>query len=201
MKLIKKASGKRKKKNPIEIFNKDQARMIIDRIKMIGDISYRVMLLIPFFTGMRYSEIKALNKKNIDLKNRIIVVKEKQTQSDKNPIDTLKTNASKRKIPILRDFLPIIEQFIRQSESDYIIKNIISYKILTKLRIKISKELQIPFRYHDARHYFASLLINYKYDFKTIQTILGHEDIRFTFNVYGHIIDTFKAEEFDRIQF
>jgi len=198
--LINKNNWKKTIKNKIELFDKNQARIIIDRIKQVNDNSYRVILLSPFFTGMRYSELKALNKKNIDLKNRIIYVKEKQTPDDLNPIDTLKTDSAKRKIPILKEFFPIIESFIEETKNEYIFSNI-NYKKLSNLRRKLVKELNIPFRFHDGRHFFASLLINNRYDFKTIQTLMGHADIRMTFNTYGHIIDTLKAEDFDRINF
>lgn len=197
---INKTHWKKAHKTKIELFNKAQARIIIERIKQIQDNSYRVMMLSPFFTGMRYSEIKALNKKNIDLINRIIHVKEKQTPDDKNPLNKLKTNAANRKIPILSEYLTILKEYIANETNDYIFANI-NYKTLSNLRRKLSKELRIPFRFHDGRHFFASLLINNKFDFKTIQTILGHEDISFTFNVYGHIIDELNATDFDRIKF
>ena len=38
------------------------------------------------------------------------------------------------------------------------------------------------------RHFFASMLIENNKSAKYIQTVMGHEDIEMTFNVYGHLI-------------
>jgi integrase len=41
--------------------------------------------------------------------------------------------------------------------------------------------------YH-LRHFYASVLIANRKDLKTIQTLMGHEDIKTTLNVYGHLL-------------
>ena len=41
--------------------------------------------------------------------------------------------------------------------------------------------------YH-LRHFYASVLIAKRKDPKTIQTLMGHEDIKTTLNVYGHLL-------------
>ncbi len=43
------------------------------------------------------------------------------------------------------------------------------------------------FRYHDLRHYFASLLIASGCDVKTVQARLRHKSATTTLNVYGHL--------------
>ena len=43
------------------------------------------------------------------------------------------------------------------------------------------------FRFHDLRHYFASLLIGAGLDIKTVQTRLRHASATTTLNVYGHM--------------
>ncbi|HXB49903.1 MAG TPA: tyrosine-type recombinase/integrase [Streptosporangiaceae bacterium] len=43
------------------------------------------------------------------------------------------------------------------------------------------------FRYHDLRHYFASLLIASGCDVKTVQARMRHASATTTLNVYGHI--------------
>ena len=41
---------------------------------------------------------------------------------------------------------------------------------------------------YDLRHFYASVLIANRTDLKTIQTRMGHEDIKTTLNVYGHLL-------------
>lgn len=45
---------------------------------------------------------------------------------------------------------------------------------------------------YDLRHFFASMLIEERVNLKRIQNLMGHEDVKTTLNVYGHLIE--KAE-------
>src|SRR5579864_6705343 len=47
--------------------------------------------------------------------------------------------------------------------------------------------LPAGFRYHDLRHYFASLLIADGADVKTVQARLRHASAKTTLDTYGHI--------------
>ena len=42
---------------------------------------------------------------------------------------------------------------------------------------------------YDLRHFYASMLIDQRINLKRIQSLMGHEDIKTTLNVYGHLID------------
>jgi integrase len=55
-----------------------------------------------------------------------------------------------------------------------------------KARTKV-KGLPAGFRYHDLRHYFASLLIASEADVKTVQARLRHASSKTTLDTYGHI--------------
>jgi integrase len=43
------------------------------------------------------------------------------------------------------------------------------------------------FRFHDLRHYFASLLIGHGLDIKVVQTRLRHASVTTTLSTYGHL--------------
>jgi integrase len=47
--------------------------------------------------------------------------------------------------------------------------------------------LPAGFRYHDLRHYFASLLIAHGADVKTVQARLRHGSAKTTLDTYGHL--------------
>jgi integrase len=57
------------------------------------------------------------------------------------------------------------------------------------IRIARAKVAGLPegFRYHDARHYLASLLIAPGADVKTVQARLRHASARTTLDTYGHL--------------
>jgi integrase len=57
----------------------------------------------------------------------------------------------------------------------------------TRERASEVKGLPAGFRYHDLRHYFASLLIADGADVKTVQARLRHASAKTTLDTYGHI--------------
>ncbi|TXL75116.1 site-specific integrase [Vineibacter terrae] len=46
---------------------------------------------------------------------------------------------------------------------------------------------------YDLRHFYASMLIEQRTNLKRIQKLMGHEDIKTTLNIYGHLIE--RAEQ------
>ena len=50
---------------------------------------------------------------------------------------------------------------------------------------------------YSLRHFFASMLIDQNKSAKYIQTVMGHEDITLTYNVYGHLI---RKKETERLE-
>lgn len=66
--------------------------------------------------------------------------------------------------------------------------------LITKEKVKgeiVEKPKYVP--YH-LRHFYASALIASRKDPKTIQTLMGHEDIKTTLNVYGHLLKRVPAK-------
>jgi integrase len=55
----------------------------------------------------------------------------------------------------------------------------------------VEKPKYVPY---DLRHFYASVLIANRKDLKTIQTLMGHEDIKTTLNVYGHLLKRNESE-------
>lgn len=52
--------------------------------------------------------------------------------------------------------------------------------------------------YH-LRHFYASMLIENRVSLKRIQALMGHEDIKTTLNVYGHIINQVENKDANRV--
>lgn len=52
---------------------------------------------------------------------------------------------------------------------------------------RVDAGLPEAFRFHDLRHYFASLLIAAGLDVKVVQTRLRHGSATTTLNTYGHL--------------
>jgi len=54
-------------------------------------------------------------------------------------------------------------------------------------------------RFHDLRHTNATLLVQQKVDFKTLQKRLGHSDFNTTMNIYAHVADDLQRDATDKI--
>lgn len=60
--------------------------------------------------------------------------------------------------------------------------------LVTEIEEKGRKILLKRYTPYSLRHFFASMLIEKNKSLKYIQTVMGHESIKMTFDVYGHII-------------
>lgn len=59
--------------------------------------------------------------------------------------------------------------------------------------------LKPKFSPYDLRHFYASMLIERRTNLKRIQKLMGHEDIKTTLNVYGHLIEQHEADKEERV--
>jgi integrase len=58
--------------------------------------------------------------------------------------------------------------------------------VMRSARVKVAN-LPDGFRFHDLRHYFASLLIASGADVKVVQTRMRHASAKTTLDTYGHL--------------
>lgn len=111
------------------------------------------------------------------------------------PARPLKTKTSKTPVPVPAS---LIEQCSIQiaaygwhetlltGEDDRQLSTWAIERAMRKARSEV-KGLPAGFRYHDLRHYFASLLIADGADVKTVQARLRHASAKTTLDTYGHI--------------
>jgi integrase len=67
--------------------------------------------------------------------------------------------------------------------------------VFDSLFAEIKKSAGLPeVRFHDLRHFFASLLISQGFSPKYVCDQLGHSSIQMTFDTYGHLFPTAREE-------
>ena len=70
---------------------------------------------------------------------------------------------------------------------------------LVKIVEEDGEEIAKPkYKPYDLRHFYASMLIEKRVNLKRIQKLMGHEDIKTTLNVYGHLIERADGEREDQ---
>jgi integrase len=137
-------------------------------------------------------ELQALRWSDVDLGRSEIRV-ERSWDEKAGPVPP-ESAAGKRTVPVLavlRDFLDEHKLrtgrdgealvFGRDAETPFAPRT-------TGYRAKKAWKGRDPIGFHEARHVFASLLIDAGANPKAIQEYLGHSSIKMTFDVYGHLM-------------
>lgn len=160
------------------------------------DYRNKAMLEVMYATGLRVSELVSLEYSNIDLYNSIIRVKGKGKKERIVPIGEtasyyLKLYMENHRNNLLKKqnynelFLNNHGKPISRQGFNFILENI-------KVQTDIKKELT-P---HILRHSFATHLLEGGADLRSIQEMLGHENISTT-NIYTHVVNDILRENYD----
>ncbi|MGN0181403.1 MAG: tyrosine-type recombinase/integrase [Candidatus Ornithomonoglobus sp.] len=172
---------------------------------------YYEVIYILFHTGMRISEFCGLTLRDIDLKNRIINIDHQlqRTSDMKYVIESTKTNAGTRKIPITEDvaqcFMAIIEDR-EPPQREKFIDGYAGFLFYDKdgnplvamhwehrfnnmvKRYNEIYRVQMPnITPHICRHTYCSNMAKSGMNPKTLQYLMGHSDIGVTLNTYTHL--------------
>jgi integrase len=151
-------------------------------------------------TGMRKAELENLEWDDVDLEQRKIIIRRKESWQPKT---------GEREIPI-NDALYDLLQSIRQDnttrdQGNYVFCSKDGGKLRTKLReklIKIGQQAGIEnlTRLHTLRHTFASHLVMQGVDLPTVMKLMGHADIQTTM-IYAHLAPDHLADAVNKLTF
>lgn len=158
---------------------------------------WRLLVWLPFFTGLRPSEALGLTIDRIDFNKKEISV-DRQLSRDNTMVftDKLKTEASYRVIPLAGELERIIKEHIAAyglGPEGLLFHNrlgqILRYKDASVTFRKAARKIGMKERegMHVLRHTFASTLIQTGANVKAIQTLMGHSNIKETLDTYGHL--------------
>ena len=171
---------------------------------------YYEVIYILFHTGMRISEFCGLTISDIDLENNIVNIDHQlqRTSDMKYILDTTKTDAGTRKLPITQDvadcFRAILEDR-KKPRYEKMIKGHTGFLFLDKngnpevamhwqhrlnhmvKRYNDIYRVQTPnITPHVCRHTYCSNMAKSGMNPKTLQYLMGHSDISVTMNTYTH---------------
>ena len=177
-------------------------------LKVCKTYSYGIFALIMYYCGLRLSECSALQRCDIDLKNKILHVT-KAIESGNNNVKSPKTEAGVRDIPIPDEFIEYLIIILRdKNPDDYVItnsngkicngvylgkrwKNIVRLMDIEMgakvkrnkiIESKIAKDLT-PFC---LRHTFCTNLQRAGVPINVAKYLMGHEDLNMIAKIYAH---------------
>ena len=185
---------------------------------------YYEVVYILFHTGMRISEFCGLTLKDIDLENRTVNIDHQlqRTSDMRYIIETTKTDAGTRVLPITEDVAQMFQAIIEDRNASKVEKSIDGYSgflfyddngmPLVAMhwqhrfnhmvgRYNDIYRVQMPnITPHVCRHTYCSNMAKSGMNPKTLQYLMGHSDISVTMNVYTHIGFDDAEEELKRME-
>lgn len=208
-----------------EAITKDQMRKFL---KFVHDdnvyCKYYEVVYILFHTGMRISEFCGLTLKDVDLENRIINIDHQlqRTSDMRLIIESTKTNAGTRKLPMTEDVFRCFQAIVEDREKPRFEKMVDGYTGFLFLDKEGLPEVAMHWehrfnhmvkRYNDifrvqmpnitphvCRHTYCSNMAKAGMNPKTLQYLMGHSDISVTLNTYTHLGLEDAADELKRME-
>ncbi len=149
----------------------------------------RAAVLLGAFAGLRDAQACGLRIADIDFMLGII------TPAVQYPAEPLKTETSKAALPIPQSLaLALSAHVARWSTDETVLANewgdqLGPWALQRAIRAARAKVPGLPtdFRFHDLRHYLASMLIASGADVKVVQARLRHASAKTTLDTYSHL--------------
>lgn len=188
-------------------YTKEELKTLLGAFKDFGNTKQYAYFRLLAYTGMRKSEVLALQWKDVDTFNKELHInKTVAVDEHKNIIlQTPKTKASRRTISIDTETLAILNDWRIQQRTDYLKLGYNTSSDDQHIFTSIKNTLYVPntvndwLRYilkkydlpritpHGFRHTHVSLLLEAGESVKVVQYRLGHENSKVTLDIYAHI--------------
>ena len=191
-------SLKRKKKLPNYLSIEEVDKLLDIEIKDAFDYRNKTMLEVLYATGLRASELVNLDIINVDLKNMVINVYGKGSKERIVPLSKIAVNyldmyiSKYRQLLFVKNQKPTDSLFLNNHGQRMTRQGL--YKIIGQVALKqnIDKEIT-P---HVLRHSFATHMIECGADIRSVQELLGHENV-VTTEIYTHLANNFIKENYN----
>ena len=168
-------------------------------------------IYISLHTGLRIGEICSLAWNDIDMNKRVIHVRHTVARIRSSSsagstilvIDTPKTKASKRDIPISSTLLPILLKLKTLSSKGFLLTGTNEFIKPRTFEYRYHKILDdcgiTSVNYHALRHTFATRCVEAGVDIKSLSEILGHGNVSVTLNTYVHSSLELKRKQLEKL--
>jgi integrase len=196
------------KYRPITIPTKEEFKRLMEQLHgSYENAQAGNMIQLIAYSGCRKMEAAGLAWGDVDFQNNRIRVGIDRPDAKALEEDNIKTEASRRVIPMnpaLRAFLEELKsQNPRAKPTDKVIGIMSARKGLQTACSKLwGKEKKDRFTHHDFRHLFATTCIESGVDIPTVSRWLGHKDGgALAMRVYGHLREQHSDKEAEKVKF
>lgn len=175
-------------KNLPQVLSIDEVVSILERVDKTKPLGLRnsALLELIYGSGLRVSELLDIQMEDIHLNQGYVIVKGKGEKERMVPISDMSSIALRNYIIKSRELL------LKGNQLNYLFINNEGHQLSRQGFFKILKKLasdagvKTDCSPHTLRHSFATHLLENGMDLRTLQSLLGHEDITTT-QIYTHI--------------
>ncbi len=194
------------KKTPeVKILTPEAMQKLLYQAQIEG---FYEMFMLDLATGLRRGEIVGLQWKDIDFESgELSVTRQVRFVKGELRIEPPKTKASERSIILSPPVLEMLAEYRKTVDSIWLFPSPVKEEDVPrdpsacrKALARILKRAEcehVPF--HAMRHTFASNAFHYGMDVKTLASIIGHESVETTLNVYAHSSEQMKRDAAKKI--
>lgn len=156
----------------------------------------RAMIELMYATGLRVSELVNLEINDINVKDNYVRVFGKGKKERIVPMAEITTNILNEYLSVYRDSL--LKGYLTDKVFISSYGKGITRQAFFKILKKIAKEqgIEKDFSPHALRHSFATHLLEYGADLRSIGEMLGHENIKTT-QIYTHLSNNKKRKDYE----
>lgn len=148
----------------------------------------RAAVLLSAFAGLRLAEVCGLRIEDVDFMRGVL------HPAVQYPAEPLKSETARTAVPIPETLALTLSAHVAGYGAETVFTNELGRQLapwtlerhFRRVRASVPG-LPVGFRYHDLRHYFASLLIASGSDVKVVQARMRHASAKTTLDVYGHM--------------
>jgi integrase/recombinase XerD len=168
----------------LEVEEIDSILSLIDTTKAKGLRDYSIIQIL-YATGIRVSELVNLKESHLDFNSNILYCKGKRDKSRYVPFGREAREAILEYIENGRDF------YLKRGFNEFLYPglkgNALTRQAVWKMIKKYTKMIDKNISPHKFRHSFATHILENGGDIRSIQVMLGHEDIGTT-QIYTHLL-------------
>ena len=196
------------KKSPeIDVLAPAEMQRLLIQAKYETEAFY-VMFLLDLSTGLRRGEVIGLQWDDINLETGTLnVIRQIQYTGGELKIGPPKTKASERAIILPPPLVAVLKDYKSKVKSKWLFPSPVKKEDVPRdpsaCRKRLSSMLEkagckhVPF--HALRHTFATQMLRYGMDVKTLASTIGHESVETTLNIYSHTTDEGMRQAAERI--
>lgn len=151
--------------------------------------SYRLAYNVLFYSGIREGELLAITPADVLPTMQLNITKNFAVVQKEEIFLTPKTGRSRRKVAIPEFLYQELLRYMEKGEQrrNHRLFDLKKQQLLTELKKLAHRAGVVPIRVHDLRHSHASMLIDMGIELFEISRRLGHESVKTTSDIYGHL--------------